>query len=65
MATKKTSASDEPKTMPEVPEGLDTAIFKNGWEAAQQPVPEGGSPPVNPFKPDTPQAKAWDAGFNA
>lgn len=46
--------------MPEVPEGLDEAIFRQGWLAGV-----AGAVNQNAFSEGTPQAEAWQAGYDA
>jgi hypothetical protein len=53
--------------MGEIPDGLDEAIYKQGFQAGLT-VANGGpdAPEVDiPFNPDTPQGASWQAGYDA
>jgi hypothetical protein len=52
--------------VPEVPEGLDEAIFRQGWQAAQADIAAAREVPTeNGFTAGTHQAESWQAGYDA
>jgi hypothetical protein len=58
------STTEVPTEIPEVPEGMDEAIFMQGWLAGRK-VAAGALPIDNQFTADTPQAASWQAGYDA
>jgi hypothetical protein len=49
-----------------VPEGLDEAIFRQGWQAAQADIAAAREVPTeNGFTAGTHQAESWQAGYDA
>jgi hypothetical protein len=64
LAPAPTEAGPTPLT---IPEGMDEAIYRQGWMEARRDAQIGTAslnPYVNPFQPDTPQAAAWRAGYD-
>jgi hypothetical protein len=60
------TAEQQEAVMPDVPEGMDEAIYKQGWdEAIKNAAVPDAQPLENRFAPDTPQAEAWQAGYDA
>lgn len=65
-----TPTPEEQRTLPDTPEGLDVAIFRQGWQAARKDEANVAANPdavktSNPFAEGTGQAESWDAGYGA
>ena len=58
------TATRAPAEMLEVPAGLDAVEFREGWLAGRE-VAADEKPIANPFPAGTPEAKSWDAGYDA
>jgi hypothetical protein len=52
------------ESMGEIPDGLDEAIYKQGFGAGLT-VANGGPEVDIPFDPATPQGVSWQAGYDA